>query len=67
MTKDSTVRRPGAADQAVVRLVLALAAWRERVAAHRRARLGRRHVDRLSGHMLKDIGLPRWDQAGGKD
>jgi uncharacterized protein YjiS (DUF1127 family) len=67
MTKDSTLRRPGTADQAVVRLVLALAAWRKRLAVRRRAYLGRRHIDGLSRHMLKDIGLSRWSEIGGRD
>ena len=60
MIKESTAHvRPGTS--ALVRLVLALAAWRKRAAERRRARLGQRHTDRLSDHMWKDIGFSRGD------
>ncbi|HKP27506.1 MAG TPA: hypothetical protein VJV39_26800 [Dongiaceae bacterium] len=39
-----------------LRLLLALAVWRKRLVARQR----RRDVDRLSGHMLRDIGFSRW-------
>jgi uncharacterized protein YjiS (DUF1127 family) len=44
---------------AVALATLALRAWRKRVADIRRHRLRLRGVDRLSDHMLKDIGLSR--------
>ncbi len=49
MIKESVAHvRPGAGALA---LLLALAAWRKRAARRRR------HIDGLSDHMLKDIGV----------
>ena len=52
MIKESVAHvRPGAG--ALALLLLALAAWRRRMARRRR------HIDGLSDHMLKDIGTSR--------
>jgi len=48
-------------------LVLALVAWHRHLAARRRAHLGQRHIDGLSRHLLKDIGLSRRSEIGGRD
>jgi hypothetical protein len=62
----ATVVRTLRAEVAVARATIALAlrAWRTRATADVGNRLRHRNIDRLSDHMLRDIGLPR--QAGRK-